>query len=233
MTPEEAQIIRDIFDRIRQMGPAPRDPAADEALKRELGANPDAVMGLVRAVVALDRERAGLIEEREDLYRQIDELQQHGGPGPQGGGGLFGGGLFGGGGRPPQPQPQPEPARPWGSPPWGGGNQGTRGPWSSGDSYQPQQPPPLPGQQRPGGGMLGTALGAAAGVAGGLFAFEAMKGLFGGEGHGAQAGSTLFGSSSELVDKAHAQPFDVSSTEFTTGGDMDDGFFDGDDSSFG
>ncbi len=41
MTPEESQIIRDVFTRIRSAGPIPNDPQARSAISQELIANPD------------------------------------------------------------------------------------------------------------------------------------------------------------------------------------------------
>ncbi|MEJ1157091.1 DUF2076 family protein [Prosthecomicrobium sp. N25] len=239
MSPEEAEIIRDVFERVRRMGPAPRDPAAEAAIERELRANPDSLVGLVRAIVALDRERAHLIEENDALRAELR------GGGDSGGGGLFGGGHredhapgdrrdpWGRGGDPygnepgqpgPGPERPPEPARePWGSPPWGRWGRPSQsmppadqagGPWGNRAPQSPQPP-----QQ--GGGALQTVAGAAAGMVGGLFAYEALKGLFGGSGHD----GGMFGS-------AHASEKGgqvASNDHFETGGTMDDGgdFFGG------
>lgn len=189
MTPEEAGIIRDIFDRIRHMGPAPRDPEARAAVEHELRANPDALIGLVRAIVALDRERAALIEENEALRAALEGPAQ-----PSSGGGLFGDGPGYGqpgpaGGHPggwsPGPAPQQQ-REPWGSAPWGRSRPmpetapptpGPGGPWGS----------PAGGQQ--GGGVMRTALGAAAGLAGGMFAYDAVKGMLGGANQDGKSGT--------------------------------------------
>ncbi len=166
MTPQEAQIVRDVFAKIRMMGTASDDAEAARAVEAELRANPAAAVNLVRVVVGLERERDQFAAEAQALAAENEELRARGAA-PASGGGLFGGASPWGAGRgAPQPQPVPQPG-PWGAP------------------AQPQ-----------GGSFLGGMLRTGAGVAGGLFAFEALKGLFGG-GHGAEAsedgGHGLFG----------------------------------------
>lgn len=163
MTPQDAEIIRDVFAKIRAMGPAVDDAEAARAVEAELRANPAAALNLVRVVVGLERERESLAAEAEALAAELEDLRARTAPQPRGGG-LFGNapGPWGSG-RAAEPAPQPGP---WGA-------QQPSGPW--GGQAQPQ-----------GGGFWGSALRTGAGVAGGLFAFEALKGMFGG-GHGAEA----------------------------------------------
>ncbi len=59
MTPQDAEIIRDVFAKIRAMGPAVDDAEAARAVEAELRANPAAALNLVRVVVGLERERVG------------------------------------------------------------------------------------------------------------------------------------------------------------------------------
>lgn len=188
MTPEEAKIIRDVFERLKGMGPAPQDADAQRAIETELKANPDAAIGLVRAVVALDQERSALMQDREQSQKRIADLEQQlanaGRGAPQPGGGLFGSNA-GGYGQPPAQRgpwgPQPVPQQPDPGPqqggPWGGGFGGGFGGGQSG------------GQ----GSFLGSAMRTAAGVAGGMFAFEALKGLFGGHSGGMFGGAPVMG----------------------------------------
>jgi hypothetical protein len=195
MSPEEARIIRDVFERVRTFGPV-RDDDARAAVEAELRANPDAAVGLVQAVVALDRERMELAQRVADL-----EAAQSQGQG-QPSGGLFGGGPWAGrrddaqAGRTGWPQPEQRGAdwnqrdprwgqqqQPQQPAPWGGQQpQQPQAPWGG----QPQAPAPAQAQQR-GGGIFSTILGAATGLAAGYVGYEAMKGLFGGN-SGAQAG---------------------------------------------
>lgn len=191
MSPEEAEIIRDIFERVRQMGPAPRDPEAQAALEHELRANPDAVMGLVRAVVALDRERAALLDENDALRRDLEKARHGAGRPP--GGGLFGGaGPFAG--RGPDPRANrtatPDPASPW-----------TRG----------------REQGSLGSTLAHGALGGAIGLAGGLFGYEILKNLFGGDANQDEGGDRLGGGDTTAATEQHA-----SNSSFETGGSMDD-----------
>ena len=170
MTPQEAQIIRDVFAKIRQMGPGPSDPEAARAVEAELRANPAAALALVQVLVGLERERDDLARQNADLAAELQDLESRMAPPPAPSGGLFGGARqpapWGG-----TPTPQPQPGGPWGAPPAGG-------PWG--------------GQSAPqGGGFWSSALRTGAGVAGGLFAFEALKGMFGGHGGGLGGGSAM------------------------------------------
>jgi hypothetical protein len=215
MSPEESQIIRDIFNRIRSAGPVPNDPQARAAISQEMIANPDAGIGLIQLIVSLETQRAQLANERDQLAAQLR------GAGQQSSGGLFGGRSTPSYAPPPPPQasswgnqPPPPPQQPAG--PWGG---------------QPQQP-------AQGGSFLRTALGSAAGVAGGLFAFDALSNMFGG--HRGGLGGGLFGGSpteyineTTIINDGPSGGYDNSGS-FDTASD-DSSFFDnsGDDSSFG
>ncbi len=221
MTPQEANIIRDVFTRIRANGPVPADAQARAAIDVELRANPDAAIGLVQMVVGLDQQRAQLAAERDQLAAQVNALQGRGASG----GGLFGTSLPGY-----QPAPPPPPQQPG---PW------TQQPQASGPWGAPQQPS--------GGGFLRTALGAATGMAGGLFAVEALRGIFGGHNgglfgtggyntteiirdteiiHDRGSSSDPFGSGSS-VDSGPSGGFDTASDDGGTFGSSDD------DSTFG
>jgi hypothetical protein len=180
MTPQEAQIIRDVFAKIRMMGSGSEDREAIRAVEAELAANPAAALGLVKVVVGLERERDALEQQARELAAEVEDLQARAHPQS---GGLFGGpaprsgGLFGG-------SAQPAQSGPWGTPQ-------ASGPW--GAPTQPQS-----------GGFWGSALRTGAGVAGGLFAFEALKGLFGGGtgGSGHETASGLFDGGATAAENA-------------------------------
>jgi hypothetical protein len=246
MTPQEAEIIHDVFERVRAMGPAPRDPAAEAEIRRAVEADPDALVGLVRAVVALDRERNRLVDENQALRDALDGQPAEA---------SRGGGLFDdlghrrddprapgpGYGRGPD-RDDDGPRGRWGDAPWGRPRapepDDRGGPWGGRPAPGPEAPEAA-GPAGRGGGILSTALGGAAGLAGGYFAYEALKGLFGG-GSGASAhetaskaadGGDTFGSSDALVRSQDVASHDA----FKTGGSLDDpdGFFGGDsDSTF-
>ena len=197
MTPQEAQIIRDVFAKIRMMGPGPSDPEATRAVAAELAANPAAALGLVKVVVGLEGERAALEQQAQDLDAQLQDLQARTAPQPSGG--LFGGSSQSG--------------------PWGRGEPAQPGPWG-----QPQASGPWGGQaqQAPqSGGFWGSALRTGAGVAGGLFAFEALKGLFGGHGGSGHGGGDT---ASGLFDKGPAASENANPFEGERGGDRGGGF---------
>lgn len=188
MTPQDATTIRDVFAKIRGMGLAVDDPEAARLVAQELAGNPAAALNLVKVVVGLEQERDQFAAHIDELNAYIDQIEEqlraygHGQPQPQSGG-LFGGSTQGTpwdrGPAPGQVDPRLPQAQPA---PWGG--QPQPAPWGGG---QPQaQPGPWGAPQPQGSSFWGSALRTGAGVAGGLFAFEAMKGLFGG-GHGAEA----------------------------------------------
>lgn len=160
MTPQEAEIIRTVFDRLKAAGTQPRDAEAEGLVEALMRADPSAGLGLVRALVITDRAQAALVAENETLKQDLEAARAQAGGQAQPSGGLFGGGPWGA-----PSAPAPSQGGPW------GGRVPDAGPWGG----QPQ-----------GGGFLSSALRTGAGVAGGLFAFEALKGLFGGGSHGAQ-----------------------------------------------
>ncbi|HUO54983.1 MAG TPA: DUF2076 domain-containing protein [Rhodoblastus sp.] len=187
MSPEERQLLSELFERVRGQASAPRDRDAENFIADAVRAQPYAPYLLSQAVIVQEQALKGADQKIQDLQAQIGQLQAQmqaqSQAAPQGGGFL--GGLFGGGARPsPQPgaQPGPQPG-PWGAPP------------QQPQAYAPPPPQPAPSpwgapQQPPqGGGFLRNALGAAAGVAGGVLLADSLKGLFSGGGHG----SGLFG----------------------------------------
>lgn len=263
MTPQESDIIHDIFARVRQMGPAPYDPAARAAVEAAVARDPEALLGLVRAIVALDRERQALIDEAERLRAELAAVDAH--PHTNAQGGLFGdsAGPFGHPGAPDGSSRPPERREPWGSAPWGTARTDRSvpppppGPWtgsnpgsSDGWGRPGPQPGPLPAPgpvpapgpwgtrtdpgpgglptptppQGSGGSVLGTVIGAATGIAGGVFAYEALKGLFGGSNHA--GGGSLFGGDAHASESGGGKS---GTDDFVTGGGIGGG---GDDFSF-
>jgi hypothetical protein len=184
MSPEERQLLSDLFDRVRSQANAPRDRDAETFITDAVRAQPYAPYLLSQAVIVQEQALRAADQKIQALEAQVSQLQAQSSAAPQGGGFL--GGLFGGGSRQAAP-PQHEPG------PWGGSPQQP-------SQYPPQYAPPpqpqggpspwgAPQQQPPqGGGFLRNALGAAAGVAGGVMLADSIRGLFGG-GHG----SSLFG----------------------------------------
>ncbi|MDQ2804578.1 MAG: DUF2076 domain-containing protein [Pseudomonadota bacterium] len=171
----------------------PVDAEADSFISQQFQAYPEARYRITQ--LAFVQEHA-LIEAQNRLRRLEWELQQTQQAAQQQasqqnqphGGGLFSG-LFGGGRS--QSSPPPQQGAPWGQ---GGAS-------NSQQAAPPPQYPPgyQPGVfQRLGSGFLGSALTTAAGVAGGMVAADALRGLFSphqglGSGFGGDAASGLGG----------------------------------------
>lgn len=184
MTPDERQMIDELFERVRSFGPVDKDREADVFIGQLMRQTPDAGYKLVQSVLVQEgtiNDQGGRIQDLEDQVRQLeDQIQQMQAPAARGGGSFLGGlrtsaqstgsgvpvtsrsGGFG------QAQPAPQQASPWNR---------------SAPSYQ--QPAPPMQQQAPapaaaGGGFLRSAMATAAGVAGGIFAANAIKDMMGG-----------------------------------------------------
>lgn len=171
MTPQEAQLVEDLFDRLARLEAAPRDPEAERLIAQGLQQAPHAVYALVQTALVQD-------EALKRANARIEELQAQ----------------VGGAGEPEQPRgfldsmreavigrreprgsvPNVRPAAP-GYQPQGFQPQG----------YQPQPgyPPPPPYGAGPpfgsGGSFLGTAASAAAGVIGGALLLDGIRSMFG------------------------------------------------------
>jgi len=207
MTPQERQLIDDLFDRLARLETAPRDPEAMSAIMQGLRTAPNAVYALVQTTLVQD----------EALKRAHDRIQQlEGAPAdkPQGGfldsmrDAIFGQGQpqgqgQGGGSVPRVPAPEISNSRPV----WNSGQVMQQAqPPQYGQQYnqpaygggQPQYNQPYGGPQPPfgggGGSFLGTAAAAAAGVVGGSLLLGSIRSMMGGGGHHQQA----FGDSSSF-----------------------------------
>jgi hypothetical protein len=204
MSPEERQLLVDLFDRIRQNAKNPRDREAEAFIGDQVRAQPYAPYLLAQTVIVQDQALRAANERLQQLEQRVHELESEGSR--QGSGGFLGS-LFGGGDRSPPPSSVP-PTR-WGSGPQGGApygqgyGQGYGGPSPQGyppqGGYAPQQGGgPWTGgapyqQQGGGGGFLKGALGAAAGVAGGVLLADSIRGLFHGAGNPFGIGSGFGG----------------------------------------
>ena len=189
MTPQERQLIDDLFDRLAKLESAKRDPEAMSAIMQGLRNAPNAVYALVQTALVQDEAL-----KRADM--RIQELEAGAGQQNQSGGFLdsMRGAIFG------QNQSQgsshgsvpnvraPEIA--------GGG----RPAWNTGQVLQQNQAPgpfnqpayaqPYGGAQQPpsafgggGGSFLGTAAAAAAGVVGGSLLAGSIRSMMGGGNH--------------------------------------------------
>jgi len=179
MSPEERQLLAGLFDRVRTAAANPRDREAEAFIDDSVRAQPYAPYLLAQTVIVQEQALRAANDRLKELESKVEELQQSK---PAGSGGFLSGlslgGLFGGGQQPaPAPRPMgPPPGGPWQQPQAYGGGQ----------SYSGQQPygaPPAAGPwggqpQSGGGSFLHGALGAAAGVAGGVLLADSIRGLF-------------------------------------------------------
>jgi hypothetical protein len=192
MTPQERQLVDDLFDRLAQLENAPRDPDAIAAITDGLRKAPSAVYALVQTVLLQD-------EALKRANAHIQELEQAHAPEQTQSGGFLDSmrdTIFGSSGQrgsvPNVPPPSSRPvwnsgqvlqqAQPYDHGPYDQGSygqgsygQGSYGQGPYGQSYGAQQPP-FGG----GGSFLGTAAATAAGMVGGSLLLNGIRSMMGG-----------------------------------------------------
>lgn len=187
MSPEERNLLAGLFERIKANAAGPRDQEAENFINDQVKAVPSAPYLLAQTVIVQDMALQAANQKLQQLEGRVRELESQ----PKSSGGFLGG-LFGGAAASPPPPAPPRPAPSYGQPqggPWGAPQQGYP---PSQPGYAPQQPGFGQGgfaPQAPGGGFLKGALGAAAGVAGGVLLADGIRSLFhGGGGMGSGLG---------------------------------------------
>jgi hypothetical protein len=215
MTPQERQLVDDLFDRLARLESAPRDPDAVAAISQGLRRAPNAIYALVQTTLLQDEalKRANArIQELEG-----GEPEQH-----QSGGFLdnMRDAIFG-----PTPArgsvPNVRPPEPGNRPAWNTGQvmQQGQGPGQYGQAPygQPYGAPQAP-MGGGGGSFLGTAAAAAAGAVGGGLLMNSIRGMMGG---GHQSG---FGDSAGLGGGAGRTPWssDQSSSDLARDAGIND-----------
>jgi hypothetical protein len=196
MTPQERQLVEDLFDRLATLERNPRDPDAVRVINEGLSRAPNALYALVQTVLVQD-------EALKRADARIHELEERCGEAPRetGGGGFLENmrdAVLGR--RDPQRGSVPSvggSGAPMGTPPGFRTEQGYRPEPGYGGGYggQPGGYPPQGGPQGGpgfgggggGGSFLGTAAAAAAGVIGGSMLLNSIRGMMGGQGGTAQA----------------------------------------------
>jgi hypothetical protein len=210
MTPQERQLIDDLFDRLAKLEDAPRDPEAMSAIMQGLRKAPNAVYALVQTALVQDEALRRANDHIQQLEAALSPEHNQSGQGQSGGfldsmrGAIFGQGQ--GQGQPPGSVPhvrapdlggrpvwnsgqvlqQSQPPGQYGQAPYG---QSYGGQPYGGQSYGAQQPPLGGG----GGSFLGTAAAAAAGMVGGSLLLGSIRSMMGGGGHQAFADSAGLG----------------------------------------
>jgi hypothetical protein len=189
MTPQERQLVADLFDRLASLEGERRDPDAERVIREGLARAPNAVYALVQSVLVQD-------EALKRANAHIEELEHARANEPAPGGGFLDSMRNVLTGR--DPRGSVPSVRP--------GGQGTSGAWGPRPDAAPAYPPGYPPQQGyppqpgyppqagypPGGGMmgggsfLGTAAATVAGVVGGSMLLSGIRSAFG-SGGGNQA----------------------------------------------
>lgn len=180
MTPQERQLVDELFDRLTKLENAPRDPDAVAAISDGLRKAPGAIYALVQTVLLQD-------EALKRAHARIQELEAAHAPEQAQSGGFLDSmreSLFGSSpSRGSVPNVPPRDSRPV---------------WNSGQATQQAQPQPGYGQPPygqaygqgqgygappvggGGGSFLGTAAAAAAGMVGGSLLLSSIRGMMGG-----------------------------------------------------
>lgn len=191
MTPQERQLVDELFDRLSKLENAPRDPDAIAAISDGLRKAPGAVYALVQTTLLQD-------EALKRAHNRIQELEAAHAPEQAQSGGFLDtmrDTLFGSSpSRGSVPNVPPRDSRPvwnsgqamqqaqpgYGQPPYGQA-------YGQGQGYG-QGAPPVGGG---GGSFLGTAAAAAAGVVGGSLLLSSIRGMMGGGSHQAFGDTTI------------------------------------------
>jgi hypothetical protein len=181
MTPQERELIADLFDRLASLERNPRDPQAEAAIREGLRDAPNALYALVQTVLVQD-EALKAANARIQQY----EGGEPGGPPQQERGFLdqMRDSFFG----------RDEPRGSVPRVPQGGAPAGYRtDPWGrdrdAGYTQQPYAQQPYAQPQSSGGSFLGTAAAAAAGVIGGALLMNGIRSAFAGHQAGPFAGA--------------------------------------------
>src|ERR1700742_489058 len=220
MTPQERQLVDDLFDRLSKTESAPRDPDATAAIAQGLRIAPNALYPLVQTVLVQDEALRRANDRIQQLEDQLDGPRQQ--QGQSGGfldsmrGAIFGQGQSSGS------VPSVRPPDPGSRPVWNsgqvlqqGGQRYDQGSYSQsqggyGQSYGGPQGGPMGGGMM-GGGMgssgggsfLGTAAAAAAGVVGGSLLLNSIRGMMGGS-HQAFGDTAAGGNRSPWSDQSNS-----------------------------
>jgi uncharacterized protein len=208
MTPQERQLVDDLFERLSKMESAPRDPDAVAAIAQGLRIAPNAIYPLVQTVLLQD-------EALRRANSRIQELEAAGGQQQEQAGGFLGSmreAIFGQN-QPRGSVPSVRPPEAGNRPVWNSGQvmqQATspgsydQGPYGQPSYGQPPYGQSYGGPQSPfggGGSFLGTAAATAAGVVGGSLLLNSIRSMMGGSRQG-------FGDAAAMTDRsAGASPW--------------------------
>lgn len=192
MTPEERDLIADLFGRLAELEREPRDPDAERAIREGLRRAPNAVYALVQTVLVQDGALKAANDHIADLEDRLAEAGRQEPPrsflGDRRGGKWNTGDVLRGSVPPVRPSDQP-----MGAPPGYGGDRGgyQAGGYPPGGPMQggaPMAGGPMGGAGG-GGSFLGTAAAVAAGAIGGSLLMGGIRSAMGGHGSGPASGA--------------------------------------------
>ncbi|HTO65423.1 MAG TPA: DUF2076 domain-containing protein [Bradyrhizobium sp.] len=225
MTPQERQLVDDLFDRLAKLESAPRDPNAASAIAQGLQKAPNAVYALVQTALLQDEALKRANSRIEELEAAAGAPQQQG----QSGGfldsmrdAIFGPGQGQNHGSVPNvPPPQPQSRPVWnsgqvlqqGAPGYDQGRYGQ--PQYGGSPYGQSYGAPPFGGGGGGSSFLGTAAAAAAGMVGGSLLLNSIRGMMGGSHQG-------FADAGALGDRAASPWSDQSNSSLARDAGIDD-----------
>ena len=162
MTPQERQLVEDLFDRLAQLEKAPRDAEAERTIADGLRRAPNAIYPLVQTMLVQDealkradariRELTGEDAEPTTGGGFLDSMRQA----------LTGRSTSVPSVRPGAPDPR----------------------WNSGGAFPNANAAPAQGSGYGGGSFLGTAVASAAGMIGGALLLNSISSMFGHHGGG-------------------------------------------------
>jgi uncharacterized protein len=176
MTPQERQLIDDLFDRLSRLENSPRDPDAQAAIAQGLRSAPNAIYALVQTALVQDEALRRAHERIQELEGGAPEQRQSGGFLDSMRDAIFGPGQSQGGSVPNVRAPDVGSRPVWNS---GQAMQQTQNPGQYGGQYdQPYGAPQAPAGG--GGSFLGTAAAAAAGMVGGSLLLGSIRSMMGG-----------------------------------------------------
>src|SRR6202047_3853361 len=193
MTPQERQLVDDLFDRLSKVENAPRDPDAVAAIAQGLRIAPNAICPLVQTVLLQD-------EALKRANAHIQELEAASAPQQDRGGGFLDTmrDTILGQGQPRGSVPNVPPPDVGSRPVWNSGQVMQQAPSPGRDDQGPYGQPsygqPYGQAQAPmggGGSFLGTAAAAAAGMVGGSLLLGSIRSVMGGSRHGFGDGSAV------------------------------------------
>lgn len=183
MSPEETQLLKSLFDRVKTASTTQRDPDAEALINQSVRDQPSSPYYLAQAVIVQEKGLEAAAAHIRQLEERIHQLETGTADQQRGTQGGFLSSIFGSSrSQTPAPAPTPQPS-------YRNDTAGqTAGPW--GRNPEPQQQPTGPWTQQPqtsafsrmggggGGGFLQGALGTAAGVAGGMLLANSLSGIF-------------------------------------------------------